>query len=225
MNVYVLCEGQTEESFCKEVLYNQFVNQNVYIIPILCATKRSSVKKYAGGVSTFAKIKDELLLLCRQHKNEYITAMFDCYGLPKDTPGLEIQENDPYQKVLQIEKAVNDEISQPNCFFWLTLHEFEGLLFSNPAAFSAIASDREVAALQSIRDSVASPELIDNGRDSSPSKRLYRIVPNYAKVLHGIELIRVIGMDAIQKQCPHFDAWIRRIQSLSAAPGRTHKIP
>lgn len=39
-NVYIYCEGQTEESFVNEILYPYFFNIGVVVSPIICTTKR-----------------------------------------------------------------------------------------------------------------------------------------------------------------------------------------
>ena len=78
-NLYVYCEGQTEESFVYNLLCPYLLKSNVYATPIVCATRRTGTVKYTGGVSNYAKIKKELTRLCHQHKNEYITTMFDYY--------------------------------------------------------------------------------------------------------------------------------------------------
>jgi len=68
-NVYIYCEGATEESFINEILYPYFFNAGIAVYPIICTTKRTANKKYKGGVSDYAKIKKELTTLCKQHHN------------------------------------------------------------------------------------------------------------------------------------------------------------
>ena len=101
-NVYIYCEGQTEESFINKVLYPFFINIQINVIPIICTTKRTSTSKYKGGVSDYSKIKNELLILCKQHKNEIITTMFDYYAMPSNTPQISNKEVDIYKQIEQI---------------------------------------------------------------------------------------------------------------------------
>ena len=58
-NIYIYCEGQTEEIFINEVLYPYLFNFGVAVYPIICTTKRTGAKKYKGGVSDYNKIKKE----------------------------------------------------------------------------------------------------------------------------------------------------------------------
>jgi len=212
--LYIYCEGPTEESFINNILYPYLSNINIYVKPIICETKRTVNRKYKGGVSDYKKIKDELSRLCKQHKNEQLTTMFDYYGLPENTPGLDDKSGDLFERISRIEQAVEDDIGMRNLFFNLTVHEFEGLLFSNTSAFTSITDKRTVSKLQEIRNSFASPEHINDSFSDAPSKRLEKHIPGYSKVTNGTILSTQVGIDVIIKECKHFGKWISRICSL-----------
>ncbi len=55
-------------------------------------TKRTVVGKHKGGITDYAKVKTELTRICREHSRELVTTMFDYYGLPANTPGIDRQE-------------------------------------------------------------------------------------------------------------------------------------
>ena len=83
----ILVEGQTEEKFVKELLIPYFLKINIVITPITLKTKRtSSMADYKGGMVTFSKAKKELLKLIPSF--DFVTTMFDYYGLKKDFPGI-----------------------------------------------------------------------------------------------------------------------------------------
>lgn len=128
-NVYIYCEGPTEESFINEILYPYFFNIGIAVYPIVCTTKRTASKKYKGGVSDYNKIKRELTVLCKSHPNEHVTTMFDYYAMPENTPEIGLHDPDIYERIGKIEAAVNRDIGQANCMFHFMLHEFEGILF------------------------------------------------------------------------------------------------
>ena len=134
-NLYIYCEGQTEESFINAILYPYFFNMGICVFPIICSTRRSLNKKYKGGVTSYEKIKSELKTLCRQHRNEMVTTMFDYYGMPTDTPSIECSEVDLLKRMEFIEGAISRDIGERNCIFHLMLHEFEALLFSDHRHF------------------------------------------------------------------------------------------
>ncbi len=213
-NVYIYCEGQTEESFVNEILMPYFLNMNIYVRPIICTTSKHNNKKFKGGVSNYNKIKNELILLCKQHHNEHITTMFDYYAMPSNTPNIEDSTVDIFQRVSNIEKAIDEDIDMSNCSFNLMLHEFEGILFSNPKSFSLITNEDNVRKVTEIRETAESPEHINNSPETAPSKRLEAIITNYAKVKNGAILAKDMGIDVIMRECKHFAEWIEKIKNL-----------
>ena len=50
VNIFV--EGQTEETFVREILYEHFQRLTIYLSPILIRTSKTG----KGGVSTYGKI-------------------------------------------------------------------------------------------------------------------------------------------------------------------------
>ena len=84
--IYIYCEGPTEESFINAVLYPYFLGMGIYVCPIVCETRRDANRKYRGGVSRYAKVKNELMILCKSHPHEYVTTMFDYYAMPATRP-------------------------------------------------------------------------------------------------------------------------------------------
>lgn len=215
-NVYIYCEGPTEESFINEVLYPYFLHVGIVVYPIVCATKRTATKKYKGGVSDYNKIRRELTVLCKSHSNEYVTTMFDYYGMPENTPEIGLQDQDIYERIAKIEAAINQDIGQANCMFHFMLHEFEGILFSSPESFALIAEEEVVDKIREIRESYPTPEHINNSPETAPSKRLEKLIPNYAKIKNGTLISKDIGIDKIIAQCPHFREWVEQILQLGS---------
>jgi len=211
--IYIYCEGQTEESFINNILQPYFFNVGIYVIPIICTTKRTKQGKFKGGVITYSKIKRELQKLCGEHRNELVTTMFDYYAMPEDTPNISCDESDIHKRIELIEDAINKDLGIPNCRFNFMLHEFEGLLFSYPEAFAAIADDTVVEEIQNIRDTAETPEHINNSPETAPSKRLLKLMPQYSKVRNGILVAQKIGIDKLLEQCPHFRQWIEEIKA------------
>lgn len=212
-NVYIYCEGQTEESFVNKILYPYFLNQDIAVYPIICSTKRTLQRKYKGGVYDYNKIRNELTILCKSHRHEFVSTMFDYYGMPDNTPGFGIRRSDPVEMIDAIEAEINKDLDLPNCSFHLMLHEFEGILFSNPESFRIITDEKTVEAIQQIRDEFPTPEHINNSMETAPSKRLLQMIPGYSKIRSGMILSIDMGIDSILQQCPHFKEWIELIVS------------
>ena len=69
----------------------------------------------------------------------------------KTTPEIGSHDPDIYERIDKIEAAVNRDIGQANCMFHFMLHEFEGILFSNPESFELNCGNR--CGQQNTRDS------------------------------------------------------------------------
>lgn len=213
--VYVFCEGQTEETFVREVLAAHFQRLNIWLIPLLLSTSRRG----KGGVGSYGKIKRQLELQCKQDSTAWVTLLADFYAFPKDAPGMDISCSDVFEKVLHIIEAIEKDINQPNLIVNLLIHEFEGLLFSKPEAFQAwFKHPQVVEQLETIRQQFETPELIDEGVETAPSKRILRICNQYDKILHGSLIALDIGLDCIRKECTFFNQWVQRLEALSPAP-------
>jgi len=210
---YIYCEGYTEEAFVNEVLAPYLAKWSVSVRPIICTTSRTASRTYRGGASSYAKIKNELGILCQAHENRFITTMFDYYAMPANTPRIECDERNIYRRMLIIEQAIDDDIARSNFFFHFMLHEFEGLLFSDPSAFSLIANTAQVEEIRKVRGAAQSPEHINNGYETAPSKRIKRIVPNYGKVTSGVLLSKHMGIECMLRECRHFSDWVDRMKA------------
>ena len=102
-------------------------------------------------------------------------------------------------------------------FAYVQQYEFEGLLFSDVDAFASLpdAGSDVVAGLQEIRDLFATPEDIDDGRETAPSKRIERLLPGYRKRADGPIVALEAGLEAIRAACPRFNAWVARLEALA----------
>ncbi|RUT01251.1 hypothetical protein DSM106972_068020 [Dulcicalothrix desertica PCC 7102] len=212
INVFV--EGQTEETFVRELLYGYFQEKNIFLNPIL--VKTSSVSK--GGVVSYAKIKPQLNKKCLEDRSAFVTTMFDLYTLPNDFPGKSSlpQTSDPFQKAEYLEQELSKDIGHKNFIPNLLVHEFEGLLYSKAQAFSEWFDASVVNTLEAERNAFPSPEHINDDPATAPSKRILRCCDGYEKPLHGSLIAIDIGLDTIRQQCQHFNQWLRRLENLSS---------
>ena len=81
---------------------------------------------------------------------------------------------DAYQRIELIESRFAEDIDDRRFVPHLQLYEFEALLFSDIRVMQSEfpAAAKEVARLQDSIAAFESPELIDDGPDNSPSKRI-----------------------------------------------------
>lgn len=68
--------------------------------------------------------------------------------------------------------------------------------------------------LESILREYPNPEMINDGKTTSPSHRIARIVKGYNRPLYGVELAKEIGLTAIREKCPLFNCWIKEIEDI-----------
>jgi hypothetical protein len=144
--------------------------------------------------------------------------MFDFYHLPADFPGYSDAQkiSDPYSRVEFLEKSLQDDICNDNMPFipYLSLHEFEALLFSNIDVIEGYFFDKNVTSLRNTVSQYPNPELINSGEQTSPSKRILQCVPEYTKPADGVVIAQEIGLDVLRAKCSHFDAWIKKLEGL-----------
>ena len=71
-----------------------------------------------------------------------------------------------------------------------------------------------VSALRTVRGNVKTPEDINDGAKTAPSKLIDEVFPKYIKTFHGPDLALTIGLDKIRAECPRFNQWVKWMESL-----------
>jgi hypothetical protein len=216
----MICEGQTEETFAKELLTPHFVSMGIAISPSLIG--RAGHK---GGRIEFQRLRLDLRNRLLGDPTAYCTTFFDFYALPRDFPGrAEAEElRSIEQKAHQIETAIRAEaehfIGQAptrRLIPYVQMHEFEGLLFSHPERMAEGMDQPDlVPSFGQIRAAFESPEHINDSQQTAPSKRIQTLFQAYQKPLHGILAALEIGLPSIRQQCDRFHQWLTLIESLT----------
>jgi hypothetical protein len=215
--VHILVEGQTEETFVKELLHPHLLRFQVLPIPIIAKTGYTSSGRAArGGIVSYQRVRNDLKLLLKDTSVSMVTTMIDYYGLPTDFPGAAEKRIGTYlDRVLRLEERFGRDIDDPRFLPYLALHEFEAMLFASPEHIaSAFPGSSRHDALRKIRASVGSPEEINERPDCAPSRRLKALFPGYEKPLHGPLIALEIGLDRIRAECSHFRSWIEKLETL-----------
>ncbi len=222
VRLYLFAEGKTERTFADFVLKPHLANHGVYLIHIVeVGHRKSKGRVHRGGGRTDGPMKNDILRFLAQEKggDVFFTTMIDLYAIFAGFPGRDEAErlrHDPFQRVGDLERAFAGDINDRRFIPYIQLHEFEAILFSDPLGFACRykLSERQAAALQSIADENASPELIDDGPSTAPSKRIIALIPRYSKPADGPAIAKEIGLDTIRARCPHFHAWLSRLEKL-----------
>ena len=220
-------EGQTEETFVNEVLRIHLVRGFGFADVSARLLGNSRLRSHRGGIRGWDSVSKEVTRHLRQDQVALATTMVDYYGLPESGsgawPGRAEARNLPFaDRAPSVEKrlstAVADILGENDArrfIPFLVMHEYEGLLFSDPPRFAdAIGRPNLADDFQAIRDGFATPEEINDSPQAAPSKRVERLIPEYQKPLMGVQAALDIGLDAIRSQCPHFDAWVSRLEEI-----------
>ena len=217
----MLVEGQSEEIFVKQTLAPHLAEHGVFVQPIVLWTKRlGSGGGYRGGVSNWGQIQRSLMPLTYD-TDAWITTLLDFYGLPEDVPGYHeaLLPGDVREKVSLLESRLEAEVGHPRFIPFLALHEFEAWVFCNGDVLAKHFDRVDLAA--QVADAVAfagEPELINHGKDTHPKARLQAMATGYKETSDGPTLMEKIGIAAIRAACPHFAAWLTRLEALGARP-------
>ncbi len=213
--VYIICEGQTEESFVNQLLQPYFIQQNILVQAPLIGKPG-----HKGGNVNLSRLLTDLAKILNGDRSAYCTTLLDYYGLPSDFPGKAEadQQNNLAKKNEMIHitlcQAVEDSLgSEVASRFipYIQMYEFEALLFSDP---KLMESKLKTKGFVDIRESFDSPEHINNSPQTAPSKRILKLHPTYNKVLDGSVLAQNITLDIIRKECLLFDDWLNKIHSI-----------
>lgn len=224
IRLFVVVEGQTEETFVKSMLTPHLAERGVFCSAIVITTSRevSGVKRRGGGRWKHWE-RDIRRLTIQRGSAVRFTTMFDLYGLPEDFPRLNQHGSvvDTNQRAALLEIAMGQVVDDPRFIPYLQRHEFEALVLSCLGTLMTIlekADERQgVAELQRSIGSLQ-PEDVNDGIDTAPSKRILQYVPSYQKVLHGPLALEAAGLAALRAKCPRFDAWITNLEGLGQQP-------
>ena len=218
--VLILVEGQTEERFVKDVLGPALWDKKLFLQATILATKRvKDGPNFKGGVTNFAKFRNDTQRLLNSAGGALVTTMVDYYGLPSDFPGMASRPpcGTPMQRVTHVEKAIAQSFDSPPRFVpFLALHEFEAWLFSSPNELPrALIEPRKQPEFAAVRRGVATPEEINERPEFAPSKQIERLFPAYKKTLHGPMTAARIGLERIRAECPHFNDWMTKLENFA----------
>lgn len=220
-------EGETEETFVNEILA-PYLYQKGYtkVSARLVGNARQRYRR--GGIRAWNAVRKDIINHLQEDSTCIATMMVDYYGLPQTGqtawPGRHKASSLPFpQKASTVESALSADICNsignafsPHRFIpFVMMHEFEGLLFSDCMAFGqGIGRPDLSAAFQSIRNLFSSPEEINDSPATAPSKRVESLVEGYEKPLLGTLAILEIGLEPVRTQCPHFNNWISRLETI-----------
>jgi hypothetical protein len=221
----MIVEGQTEETFVRSVLLEHLAQKGVWAAVRCVETSRDKRRHriYRGGMLDYQRARRDILRWMKEDQNEdaFFTTMFDLYALPSDFPRFAGggRLTDPAARVRELEAGFKDDINHPRFIPYIQLHEFEALLLADPPKFDweFIEHEQAISRLVELAGSVETPEHIDDGPETAPSKRIIKEIPEYEhrKASAGPVIASKIGLDVLRARCPHFHSWVQALESLT----------
>ena len=220
-------EGQTEESFINEVLAPHLYSSG-YMEVSARIIGNARQRERRGGIVPWPAARTGILNHLKDDPRCFVSTMVDFYGLPQTGTGAwpgrlaatSAVFSDKAQRVeadllADVTMHLGEGFNPVRFVPYVMMHEFEAMLFSDCAAFSrGIGNPSLERQFQAVRDAFNSPEEIDDSPLSAPSTRVQSLVPCYNKPLLGTLAVLEIGLESIQRECPHFRSWLRRLEAL-----------
>jgi hypothetical protein len=232
IRINIIVEGPTEEIFVRNILKEPLALIGVYANARSVEVRRRRIKGSnhlksgkqfkirRGGLLDFEKARRDINKWLSEDEGAYLTTMFDLYALPDNFPEFENakRQRDPYKKAKMLEEGLNVDIDNERFIPYIQLHEFEGLLFSDIYAIDEVLkpfNGTNLTALKKIRQKFDTPEEINDGEETAPSKRLLNLYKLYQKPTDGLRIAQRIGLDTIRRECSHFNEWLASIEALA----------
>jgi len=222
VEVIVFAEGSTEEKFIKQVLAPTLRPLQVFVKPQMLNTSQNA----KGGAVTFDRLKFNARNTLRQHPDAVLGTFLDLYALDTDFPafGDAKKKPDVHARVTCLQNALHEAIvahagCRPERFLpHIQPHEYEGLLFSDVEALSTLEPTwaKSLSALTKVRASADTPEHINDGFETKPSRQLANLLhPKYQKTSHGPRAAERITLEVIERECAHFRTWMIALRGLA----------
>ena len=206
----IICEGQTELGFVKELLVPHLQTFDINAHPSLLKARPG---QRGGGSVSVRRLGEHIR---NEYRNaNFLTTLVDYYGFENinGRPKAQLEQDILNKAQTLIGPRFNAHYVRP----YVQMYEFEALLFSDISKFELLSdnwNNESQTRLQQICDAFETPEDINNSPRTAPSKRLHGIFPGYGKTLDGPLIARDIGLDTIREKCPLFNNWIGQLEKL-----------
>jgi hypothetical protein len=222
IRLHITAEGQTEQNFTKKILTPHLAEYHIFTDArcVLTSKDKRAAKEYRGGLLSYEKAKNDILAWVKEdcHEDCRFTTMFDLYALPDDFPGhTEARtKSDPYERIKILEERMAADISDRRFVPYIQLYEFEALILADPQQLDWEYLEHDVA-IQNLISMVGvqNPELINDGRETAPSKRILKEIPEYDKATASVSVAGKIGLPVLRNKCKHFHEWVSRLENLA----------
>jgi hypothetical protein len=224
IRLHITAEGATEQNFANKVLKPHLINFDVFVDArsVLTSKDKRTSKEYRGGLFRYGKAEKDIQAWLKEDARAEcrFTTMFDLYALPEDFPGYANsgKARDPYERVRILEESTARTIPDRRFIPYNQLHEFEALILAAPQNldWEYLEHDTAINKLISMVGD-KNPELINDGSETAPSKRILKEIPEYDKVMAGVAVTGKTGLQTLRQKCRHFHDWLSCLEKLAEA--------
>lgn len=224
VEVIVIAEGPTEEQFIKRLVAPALRQLQIFVKPQMLKTSQDA----CGGAVNFDRLKFNARNTLRQKPDAVLTTLLDLYGLDTSFPGFAQAKAKPDldNRVAHLKAALHEALVEhvgcrPDRFIaHIQPYEFEGLLFSDPAALAQTEPGWQMSLqkLAAVRAAFPTPEHINDSIETKPSRRLEQLLqPGYKKTRHGPLAAEKVTLAAMERECQHFRTWMECLRALGGA--------
>lgn len=210
--LYIVVEGQSEQEFVKSTLSPYLNGKGIFSVsPILIKTSKHGRGGHVNATHLINTING--LLKETQDTQIIVTTFIDLFRIPTNMPGYDNAQllSNSIAQVEYLEGCLAEAIGDRRFYPYIQRHEFEALVFSSNIGFEKYFSEDQASRTEVIVNSFNNPEDINSSPETSPSKRILAIVPDYDKVLLGNLLALEIGINVILSRCPRFAMWVSEL--------------
>ena len=212
--LHILVEEQTEETIVRRVIEPHLTTLGWWVTLSIVRTKRPATgPAYRGGVAKWSKLEREIRLLLGDTSLTVLTTLLDYYAFPVDAPGMSGRPaSGPVDRVAHVETAISTHFADRRLVPHLVLHEVEAWVFAAHRPLGELHGDALADRLKADVDAAGGPELVNDGVNTAPSKRLRKYCPGYVKTMDGPLAVEELGLAELRAQCPHLDEWLKGLE-------------
>lgn len=235
VRVIFCVEGHAEEEFANSMLGPHLLQHWFHAGAEKCSfvasrfgAFRKRHKGGRGGLNNWELAESDVTKWLKTERGAHVrvTTMTDLYALPGNSPGRSeaAKLQDPFAKVHCLEAAMGKSIDDRRFLPYVQLHEFEALVLADAVQLAEFYPERssEAAELAAMVKEAKTPEHIDEGPETAPSKRIIKKIPEYEGGKRAVSpfALKRIGLPALRRTCPHFGAWLTCLESIGTVTPR-----
>ena len=172
MRLLIHVEGQTEETFVNRILGPHLRDFGYSDVGVRLLGNLRRPRSRRGGIVPWPIARKDILRHLQEDQECVATTIIDYYGLSEDWPGRKAATKLAVPKNAEtienatcadIRKQMGSRFDARRFIPYVSMHEFEAMLFSDCNRFAQVTNSPHLAqSFQKIRDGFASPEEIDD---------------------------------------------------------------